>query len=460
MLDCYYTNAEKTNRAVPLQPITLSGYAKWLRQQPELVKNWLAANNFRIEKNNSCVIPDADGHIASVIFKVDAEINDFWEGASLAADLPAGEYYLQGDLPAQQQENIVLAWGLESYNFSRYKTSTRAKKVLHVPESINHKKVNAIVNAVFLTRDLINTPSEDMGPAQLAIEVEKLASQHSAEFKQWIGDALLKNNYPAIHTVGRASTNTPRLLELRWGNDSDPKITLVGKGVCFDSGGLNLKPTRGMRFMKKDMGGAAHVLGLASMLMATKAPVQLRVLIPAVDNVVAGNAYRPGDVLKMRQGLTVEIDDTDAEGRLVLADALTAASEDKPDLIIDIATLTGAARIAMGTELPAMFSNSKTVANGMLASAQQAQDPLWEMPLFKPYKKALKSKVADLNNTGGSGYGGAITAALFLEEFIAESIPWVHFDLMAWNNSSQPGRPEGGEAMGLRAMFEFIKGQV
>jgi leucyl aminopeptidase len=313
------------------------------------------------------------------------------------------------------------------------------------------------VAGLFRVRDLVNTPAEDMMPEHLAEAVRAMAHEFDARVREVVGDALLKRNFPAIHAVGRAASHAPRLIDLSWGATNHPRLTLVGKGVCFDSGGLDLKTTGGMRLMKKDMGGAAHAIGLAHMIMSAGLPVRLRLLVPAVENAVAGNAYRPGDVLASRKGLTIEIDNTDAEGRVILCDALAEAAGDSPELIIDFATLTGAARVALGTDLPAMFCNHDGVAKALAASALEVHDPLWRLPLHRPYRELIDSRIADIANSGTGPYGGAITAALFLQDFVPQSIPWVHFDLMAWNLRSRPGRPEGGEAMALRAVFDYLQ---
>jgi leucyl aminopeptidase len=301
----------------------------------------------------------------------------------------------------------------------------------------------------------VNTPAEDMGPAELAAAARSLARAHGARAAVITGDALLQRNYPTIHAVGRASARAPRLIDLRWGAKG-PRITLVGKGVCFDSGGLDLKPAAGMEIMKKDMGGAAHVLGLAGMIMAAKLPVRLRVLIPAVENSVSGNAFRPLDIIRTRKGLTVEVGNTDAEGRLVLCDALAEAMTEKPDLVVDCATLTGAARVALGPDLPAMFANDDATAEALLRHGLAEDDPLWRLPLHAGYRTMLDSKIADMNNVSSGSFAGAITAALFLEAFVDAAVPWVHLDLYAWNPRAKPGRPEGGAAMGLRALYALI----
>jgi leucyl aminopeptidase len=317
--------------------------------------------------------------------------------------------------------------------------------------------VENIVESTYLVRDLINTPAEDMGPLELSETAMRLSEEFHAQFDQIVGEDLLDEMYPAVFTVGRGSYSSPRLLDLQWGDLNSPKLTLVGKGVCYDTGGLDIKTGGSMRLMKKDMGGAAHVLGLARMIMKANLPVRLRVLIPAVENSVSGDAYRPGDVITMRNGKTVEVDNTDAEGRLVLADALVEASSEKPDLLIDFATLTGAARVAVGTEIAAMFTNNDKLAECVAASAEHEKDPVWRMPLHQSYLKLLKSKIADIANCARGGYAGAITAALFLQQFIDQEITWLHFDVMGWNVADRAGHPEGGEAMGLRAVFSYLR---
>ncbi|EKD70228.1 MAG: hypothetical protein ACD_46C00595G0001 [uncultured bacterium] len=317
-------------------------------------------------------------------------------------------------------------------------------------------QVENIVESIYYTRDLINMPTEEMGPSELAKSAENLAKNFGATCTQIVGEDLLKQNYPLIHTVGRASDDAPRLMDIRWGKAAHPKLTLVGKGVCFDTGGLDIKPSSAMLLMKKDMGGAAHVLGLARMIMAANLPVQLRVLISAVENAVSGDAYRPGDVIKSRKGITVEVGNTDAEGRLVVADALTEAASESPDLLIDMTTLTGAARVALGTELPAVFANDDAIVDEVIKQGNLQSDVMWRMPLFAPYREHLNSQIADINNNSSDPYAGAISAALFLKEFVPDNIPWLHFDLMAWNTKPRPGRPQGGEAMCLRALFAYL----
>lgn len=450
-----------SKKSVPLLPFTAKFFSTWIKKQPKGLQNWVKACDFTAKPNSFCLVQDAKGHLGSVLVGVKS-FDTPWAFAFLPEQLPAGLYHWDEStkvcaLSESQAFQAALQWALATYEFTRYKKSNLTWPRLVMPSNVKGKTVNHTVASVNLVRDLINTPTEDLGPKELSAVAKTLAKDHKATFSEVVGTDLLKKNYPAIHTVGRASSEAPRLLDLKWGNTKHPKLTLVGKGVCFDSGGLDLKPARGMELMKKDMGGSAHVLGLANLIMAEKLPVRLRVLVPAVENAVSGNAYRPGDVIKTRQGLTVEVGNTDAEGRVILADALTEASREKPDLMIDFATLTGAARIAMGTELAALFCNDTKLEKALQKASSQTQDPLWPMPLYQPYRALIDSPIADISNTGSSPYGGAITAALFLQDFVGENIPWAHFDIMAWNSSSKPGRPKGGEAMALRAVFEMLK---
>lgn len=372
--------------------------------------------------------------------------------AKAALRLPAGLYALQQDVVPY----AYVVWALAQYRFDSFKSHTIEPRVLLVDAS-KQNNILAQAEAIFLVRDLINQPSNQLGPQELGTVMANLALRYGADFEQIVGDQLLINNFPAIHMVGRSAANAPRLLELNWGDASHPQITLIGKGVCFDSGGLTIKPYAGMRLMKKDMGGAAHALGLAQWIMASHLPVRLQVLIPAVENSIGPDAFKPGDIITMRNGLTVEIDNTDAEGRLVLADACVLAGESNPELIINFATLTGAARVAVGTDIAAMFSNNDQLANDLSQASYQTDDPLWRLPLFKAYESLLDSSVADLANASASPYAGAITAALFLQRFMPEGVPFAHFDIMAWNVSSKPGKPEGGEAMGIRAIAAYLQ---
>lgn len=451
MQPCF--TSRKVKNSIPIYVVLQTEFASWLAKQTSHIKQWLTSIQFKGEAGNVSLIPDDTGKLHGVICCA-ADTNNLWCVGNLPMTLPEGTYHFE--VRAADYQRYAISWGLGAYQFTRYKKPSRKPAQLFLANEISPDYISNIVQSIYLVRDLINTPTEDMGPSELADAAIDLCKTFNAKLKLTVGDELLENNYPAIHAVGRASSNAPRLIDFRWGNKKHPKITLVGKGVCFDTGGLDIKPSSGMLLMKKDMGGAAHVLGLAHMIMQAKLPVSLRVLIPAVENSISGNAYRPGDVINSRKGLTIEIGNTDAEGRVVLADALAEAVSDKPDLIIDMATLTGAARVALGTELPALFSNQDDVAQDMIKSGIQEHDPMWRLPLFSGYRDALNSTIADLNNCSPDGYGGAITAALFLKEFVPDTIPWVHFDLMAWNLKSRPGRPQGGEAMGLRALFNYL----
>ncbi|MBQ4833738.1 leucyl aminopeptidase family protein [Pseudoalteromonas sp. MMG010] len=441
-----------TSSGIPLSFILKSDLTQWQAQQSLFIQNWLENTGF--DKQGLALIPDPQtGELAQVFCLMDHR-DDFWAAGELANKLPAKCYQINGD--AKLIEQVALGFVLGGYEFSEYKEKASLKAQLGIADEQLYIRIKQQSDAINLVRDLVNTPAADMMPQHLSQVMADLADTYKGEFSQWIGDELLEQNYPTIHMVGRASENKPRLLDLQWGDESSPRITLVGKGVCFDSGGLDLKPSAGMRNMKKDMGGAAHVIGLAQLIMAANLPVRLRVLVPAVENAVSRNAFRPGDVIKTRKGIMVEIDNTDAEGRLVLCDALTEAQADKPELIVDFATLTGACRVALGTELPGFFSTDKDIANGIMDAGFNVSDPVWQLPLFEQYKSYLKSNVADMANCANTPFGGAITAALYLKEFVEPTTPWVHFDVMAWNLRSLPGRPAGGEALGIRAVFSYL----
>ncbi len=450
-----YLTSRANAQTRPIYLVAQSDFKGWLKDQPAALKRWLGASAFDCAPGRFTLLPDDKKGVSGVLVGIDGS-DMLWSCAALPASLPFGRYRIETDLSADEASAVALGWQLGTYRFSRYKSFDSDFSSLVWPKQADQKAVVGMADAIFLTRDLINTPAEDLGPAELAEAARELAKTHKAKFKAIVGEDLLKKNFPSIHAVGRAAEKTPRLIDLKWGSKG-PKITLVGKGVCFDSGGLDLKPAGGMKMMKKDMGGSAQVLGLAAMIMSAGLPVRLRVLIPAVENAVSGNAFRPLDVLDTRKGLTVEVGNTDAEGRLVLSDALTEACSETPDLILDFATLTGAARVALGTDLPAMFCNNDEVAAMLLRNGEAEGDPVWRMPLHQPYKKQLESKVADLSNISNGPYGGAITAALFLEYFVEGDIPWAHFDIMAWNLGARPGRPDGGEAMGIRAAFGMIR---
>ena len=443
---------------IPLIPVVDSEFNTWLEQQDEALRRWLAATGFKAQAGQFSLIPAADGQLRAVVISI-SQRDDLWALGSLPTILPEGDYVLDAAFERRSLERLTLGWALGAYQFTRYKVPKRAMARLALNPACDAGHIQRQAEAVTLVRDLINTPAEDLMPEHLAETMHLLAQDGGAMFEQIVGEELLARNFPVIHAVGRASDHSPRLLDLRWGDPAHPKVTLIGKGVCFDSGGLDLKPSSAMRLMKKDMGGAAAALGLARLIMSTGLPIRLRVLVAAVDNAMAGNAFRPGDVICSRQGRTIEIHNTDAEGRLILCDALTEAGTEQPEVIIDFATLTGAARTALGTEVPALFCNDEALAAGLLAAAEREQDPYWRLPLYQPYRKMLDSKIADIANASDSSYAGAITAALFLQEFVPAGTPWAHFDLMAWNLKAQPGRPEGGEAMGLRAVFGWLEKQ-
>src|SRR5690554_5549563 len=427
-------------------------FSEWLAQQPADVQSWLKAVNF---KKGVQLLPNNDGSLNTALF-VCKDLTDFFACGDLPNLLPPGDYFVKNIEDTDSLTRIAFAWGVGAYRFARYKKSEQSPAQLYIADTTALDNAQKLVAATCLVRDLINTPAADMMPEDIASVADDLAKRHGAKVTQIIGDDLLTQNYPMIHAVGRASDHQPRLIDLRWGNKNHPKLTLVGKGICFDSGGLDIKPSSGMRQMKKDMGGAANVLGLAQLIMAKQLPASLRVLIPAAENAISSNSFRPGDVIKTRKGTTVEIDNTDAEGRLVLCDAITEAVSESPELIIDFATLTGACRVALGTDLPGFFTNQKELAHELMNIAEQVNDPVWQLPLHQAYKEGLKSDIADLANSAPTGLGGAITAALYLEHFVGET-PWIHFDLMAWNLQPKPGKPVGGEAMGIRAVFEYLQ---
>ena len=437
---------------VPIEPGRLD---EWRANAGPEASTWIASTGFSAKPGSTCLVPGRRGKLARVLVGVDTG-DDPWALARVPDAVPGGSYHLDLTWCSRRLERAALGWALAAYRFDRYKTATSPAARLFPGTTAAATSARVLARAVARVRDLINTPACDMMPKDLAAAVSELANMRGADLRVVTGEALLDEGYPAIHAVGRASSHRPRLIDLTWGDARAPRLTLVGKGVCFDSGGLDIKPASGMRLMKKDMGGAAHAIGLADLVMSNALPVRLRLLVPAVENAIAGNAYRPGDVIATRKGLTIEVDNTDAEGRIVLSDALTDGAGDEPDLMLDFATLTGAARIALGAELPAMFSNDEAVANGIADAGRDVHDEVWRMPLHAPYRELIESKVADIMNGSGQPYGGAITAALFLQEFVPDEIPWAHFDIMAWTARAKPARPVGGEAMALRAVFEFL----
>lgn len=447
---------KRADGVIPVIPLTRKTFETWRESAPAPARRWAEKSGFIAKPETHCFIGDGDGDLVEVLAGI-ADADDPFCLSRLPMLLPSGNYYLKTEWEPGVLERATIGWALGAYRFTRYKGADQVLARLVIDERCDARAIKDQVSAVFQVRDLINTPAEDMMPPHLSETVMQLGQEFDAETTEIVGDALLEQNYPAIHAVGRASTHAPRLIDLRWGDPSGPKLTLVGKGVCFDTGGLDLKSASGMRLMKKDMGGAAHAIGLARLVMCADLPVRLRLLVPAVDNAVSGNAFRPGDVLATRKGLTVEIDNTDAEGRIILCDALAEAGSETPDLIIDFATLTGAARVALGTDLPALFCNNDEFAAALLECGKTEGDPLWRMPLHAPYRELIESTIADVLNSSPRPVGGAITAALFLQSFVPDEVPWAHIDLMAWNVKSRPGRPEGGEAMGLRSVFSCLR---
>jgi leucyl aminopeptidase len=443
-------------RALPIHAVDAAAFSARVGGLPAPTQRWLAALGFTGAPDTHAIVPGPDGAAGEVWAGVHAADHP-WALASLPKALPEGHYRLGEGGLALEPESAALSWELGSYGFDLYKQSPRKPAQLQLAPSGAARRGLIVATALASVRDLVNTPAEHMGPAELAQAVRMVARQHGARFHETVGAHLLEKGFPAIHAVGRAAAREPRLIELNWGRPSHPRLTLVGKGVCFDSGGLDLKGADGMRLMKKDMGGAANALGLAQMIMALQLPVQLQLLIPAVENAVAGNAYRPGDVFKTRAGLHIEIGNTDAEGRVVLCDALAYGAEGKPTLMIDLATLTGAARVALGSQLPALFCRDMATARALVDRGLALHDPLWHMPLWAPYHAGIESDIADIVNSGKGSLAGAITAALFLEDFVPKAQAWLHIDLFAWNDGARPGRPVGGEAQTLRTLLSHLE---
>jgi leucyl aminopeptidase len=428
-------------------------YADWSAGQSAFIRNWLVSQQFQGRSTQFLMLPDGDGRCQQLLAVVAGD--DPYAIAHLPKCLPAGNYHrCPSSTAALSADNLYLGWGLGAYRFDRYLAAGNPA-ILHAEGQ--SEQADALLRASVMVRNLINTPTEDMGPEQLEQAVRDVAESFHAAFQTVAGDALLEQNYPTIHAVGRASHREPRVIRLDWGEDAHPHLVLCGKGVCFDTGGLDMKAAAGMRNMKKDMGGAAHALALAHLIMHAGLPVRLTLLIAAVENSISGNAFRPGDIIRTRQGLSVEIHNTDAEGRLVLSDLLTLACESKPDLIMDFATLTGAARIALGPDLPVLYSNRDALAEAYLGAGLAQHDPVWRLPLWQPYLSHLKSNVADLSNASTGTHAGSITAALFLQCFVKNEIDWMHLDVYSWNDSDRPGKPAGGEAQGLRSAFAFLQ---
>ena len=449
----------ETAPAAKAIPITFATKANWdaiKAALPAEARQFAEANGFAAKPGKCLILPAPDGAIAQVIFGLEedsAKSRDPFRSGALPGLLPAGTYRFANS--PHDARLAALAFALGSYRFGRYRKVDSPEVRLVPPDGVDAAELARMAEAAFLARDLINTPSNDMGPTELEAAARDVAKRFGAKFGCIEGHEL-KQNFPLIHAVGMASTREPRLIDFSWGDPSHPKVTLVGKGVCFDTGGLDLKPSSGMLIMKKDMGGAANVLALAQMVMDAKLKVRLRVLIPAVENAVAGNAFRPLDIFKSRKGITVEIGNTDAEGRLILADALALADEEKPELLVDLGTLTGAARTALGPDLPPFYTNDETLAGDVARSARQENDPLWRMPLWPAYDSWLDSKVANITNAPSGTFAGSITCALFLQRFVEAAKSWLHVDIFGWTPSAKPGRPEGGECQAARAIYKLL----
>ena len=446
-----------TSSAIPITFATKATWESVSAGLPAQARMFAKANGFSAKPGACLMLPSADGQIAEVVFGLEDETSksrDPFRPGQLPGLLPPGTYRFAN--APHDTRLAVLAFALGSYRFARYRKADTPTVKLVPPDGVDIADITRMAEAVALARDLINTPSNDMGPEELAQSAQDLANRFGANFSCIVGDDLTRQNFPLIYAVGMASTRAPRLIDFTWGDPAHPKVTLVGKGVCFDTGGLDLKPSTGMLIMKKDMGGAANVLALALMIMDAKLKVRLRVLIPAVENAVAGNAFRPLDIFRSRKGLTVEIGNTDAEGRLVLADALALADEEKPDLLIDLGTLTGAARVALGPDLPPFYTNDDKLALDIARCAKQENDPLWRLPLWAPYDTWLDSKVADINNAPSGAFAGSITCALFLQRFVEAATSWLHVDIYGWTPSAKPARPEGGECQAARSIYRLL----
>jgi len=438
--------------------IAAASYSEWLKAQTTALQTWLQASGFSAKNGEMALLPDRDGGLSGVL--VVNRASDMYALGKLPLTLPKGAYQLSSEIALPVAERLALGWCLGADRFTRYKKKAAETAQLVVADDAARNRVLQLAAAVTGARALVNTPAEDLGPQQLSAFVADIAKRENAKFSEIVGDDLLTQNFPAIHAVGRASHRPPRLLELNWqcpdADASTPLLVLVGKGVCFDTGGLDMKASDGMALMKKDMGGSAVAIMLAQLVMQTTLKVRLKLLVPAVENAVGPMSYRPGDVIATRSGQSVEIGNTDAEGRVVLCDALTYAVEAKPALILDFATLTGAARVALGPDLPATFCHDDELVHTLIQAGTAVQDPLWRMPLWADYQRMIDSPIADMNNAGSSRMAGAITAALYLERFVPKAIPWVHIDTFCWNDTEQPGRPKGGACQGLRAAFAYL----
>lgn len=446
--------AAKAVEALPIWAVTHAELAE--EHLPTDVLNWAQSVGFTAKESEFLLVPGQDGSLQGALFGLGATAKPYqFISGKLAQVLPKGRWICQSE--HGDQDSFALGFAMGDYRFEHYGRTSSQKAKLVCQNVSDLSEIERQLAGVFLAKDLINVPSNDMGPDELEEVFCELADHYRAKVKVIKGDQLLRENFPLIHAVGRASPRQPRLLEMNWGKKSHPKVTLVGKGVCFDTGGLDIKPSSAMSLMKKDMGGSANVLGLALMIMDAKLPVQLQVLVPAVENSVSGNAFRPGDILTSRKGLTIQIDNTDAEGRLVLADALAYACEKGSDCIIDMATLTGAARVALGPDLPPFYTDDETLAADIENAARTVNDPLWRMPLYAGYEEDVNARICDLTNAPSGGFAGSITAALFLKRFVSDDIPWVHFDIYGWNPKQRPHSPVGGEAQAIRALYHLLK---
>jgi len=456
-LDLPLLPADHPGPVLPIWTVTPDTLAARLEALGAAVAGFARASGFEANAGAVLVVPDANGGLGGALFGLgrrgEAARTPFLPGKA-ASGLPAGDWRFDG--PLEDESLAALAFALESRRFGRYKTAPARATRLVVPAAVDLTAVTRDAEAVFLARDLVDTPANDLGPAELAAAIRAVFAAAGGTVGEIVGDDLLAANFPLVHAVGKGSDRPPRLVDATWGDPAHPKLTLVGKGVVFDTGGLDIKPDSAMLLMKKDMGGAANALALARMVIAAGLPVRLRLIVPAVENAVSGRAYRPGDVVRSRKGTTVEIGNTDAEGRLVLADALALADEEAPDLLIDLATLTGAARVALGPDLPPFYTDDEMLAAEIAAASVRVFDPLWRLPLWAPYRSMLDSRIADMNNVASGGFAGSVIAALFLARFVEKATSWVHLDIFAWTPKASPGRPEGGEAQAIRALFEVI----
>ncbi|PCK00245.1 MAG: leucyl aminopeptidase [Zetaproteobacteria bacterium] len=458
----------KHNKHIAINVVTTNNFNTWHDEQEAALQASIAEQGFTGESGEILILRDKTGKTNFIFagsstdtsFSDGSKIHDAIKSAFSGATLKEISFSIEGSkLDVEQLERLHIGWSLAMYNFSFYKKNNKNKQAsLVISKDLDKHRIQAYTESICFIRDLVNIPANDMGPDELESATEMLTTHHDVKLNVIKDEDLINKNFPMIYEVGKASPRRPRLLDFTWGKESHPKITLVGKGVCFDTGGLDIKPSAFMLTMKKDMGGSAHVLGLAHMIMSLNLPIRLRVLIPAVENSIAGNAYRPSDIINSRKGITVEVGNTDAEGRLVLADTLTYASEEKPELLIDFATLTGAARVALGYDIPAMFSNNDDTAQEIqkLSACASVDDAVWHLPLWQPYRKELDSPIADISSTG-TGRAGATHAALFLQEFIDNNIEWIHMDVFSWEQNGKAGRPKGGADTGMRAIFTFLE---